>query len=256
MITAGIDIGHQSVNTVILDDETIVSQTTEIISGTVVTAAQIAWEKALSKSALAEDQVDALFATGVGREKVTFADSHPTEMLATVKGAFFLFPGTRTVINVGAEGSRLLKCDELGKLTHFRMNDTCASGAGVFLETVSEMMQVPLADMGPLSLQHTREIALTSTCAVFVESEIIAEIHKGTAKEDILWGVHLSLASQVYSRYRREGIEKELVLTGGVARNQGVVAAINKLSGIEARVPEHPDMIGALGAALLARGKQ
>jgi len=256
MITAGIDIGHQSVNTVILDGDSIICQATEIIGGTVETASRIAWDRALAVSGLRAGQVDALYATGVGRERVTFADRHPTEMLANVKGAFFLFPNTRTVINVGAEGSRLLKCDERGNLAHFRMNDTCASGTGIFLETVSEMLQVPLAEMGQLSLQHTREVTLTSTCAVFAESEIIAEIHRGTSREDILWGVHLSVASQIHSRYKREGFVPQLVFSGGVARNRGVVEAFEKLSGIAVLVPEHPETIGALGAAILARNRK
>ena len=256
MITAGIDIGHQSVNTVILDEESIISHSTVIIAGEVAASARIAWDKACSEADLNEDRIECLFATGVGREKVAFANGHRTEMLAHVHGAFRLFPGTRTVINVGAEGSKILKCDEKGNLTNFIMNDKCASGAGVFLETVSEMMQVPLAEMGPLSLNHTQKVTLTTTCAVFAESEIVAEIHRGTAIEDILWGVHESIASKIFSGSKRAGIEPELVFTGGVALNCGVVEAFKKQAGIDILVPEHPEMVGALGAAILARNSK
>lgn len=253
MITAGIDIGYQSVNAVILDDDNIVSHASLIIAGGVEAAARSAFERVLDQAGMEEGGIERLFATGVGREKVAFADGHRTEMLSHVKGAHRLFPDTRTVIDVGAEGSRILKCDSKGNLTNFVMNDKCASGAGVFLETVAGMMQIPLSAMGPLSLAFSKEIQLTTTCAVFAESEIVAEIHRGASKEDILWGVHLSIASRIASVARRAGIEPELVFTGGVALNLGVVKALQKQLGLKIRVPKIPDIVGALGAAILAR---
>jgi len=256
LITAGIDIGHQSVNTVILDDEEIVKHTTAVIAGEVEAAARTAWEKTLEESGIKTDQINCLFATGVGREKVAFADGHRTEMLAHVQGAYRLFPETRTVINVGAEGSRILKCDDKGNLTNFIMNDKCASGAGVFLETVADMMQVSLADMGPLSLNYTEKVVLTTTCAVFAESEIVAEVHKGTAIENILWGVHESIAVKIFTGSKRAGIEPELAFTGGVAQNSGVVEALKKQAGVDIQVPENPEIVGALGAATLARNSK
>ncbi len=253
MITAGIDIGHQSVNGVILDDNRIVTHNTIIISGEVEAAARVALEKLLDQAGMSENGIESLYATGVGREKVTFADGHRTEMLAHVQGAHWLFPAVRTVINVGAEGSRILKCDEEGNLTNFIMNDKCASGAGVFLETVAEMMQVPLSDMGPLSLNSSEKIVLTTTCAVFAESEIVAEVHRGSSKEDILWGVHESIASKIASVSIRVGIEPDLVFTGGVALNIGVVEALQKQLEMEIQVPKNPEIVGALGAAILAK---
>jgi len=253
MITAGIDIGHQSVNAVILEDNRIVTHNTIIISGEVEAAARVALEKLLDQAGMSESGIESIYATGVGREKVTFADGHRTEMLAHVLGAHWLFPAVRTVINVGAEGSRILKCDQEGNLIHFVMNDKCASGAGVFLETVAEMMQVPLSDMGPLSLNSIEKIVLTTTCAVFAESEIVAEIHRGSSKEDILWGVHESIASKIASVSQRVGIEPDLVFTGGVALNIGVVEALQKQVDMEIQVPKNPEIIGALGAAILAK---
>ena len=253
MITAGIDIGHQSVNAVILEDNRIVTHNTIIISGEVEAAARVALEKLLDQAGMSESGIESIYATGVGREKVTFADGHRTEMLAHVQGAHWLFPAVRTVINVGAEGSRILRCDEEGNLTNFIMNDKCASGAGVFLETVAEMMQVPLSDMGPLSLNSSKKIVLTTTCAVFAESEIVAEVHRGSSKEDILWGVHESIASKIASVSNRVGIEPDLVFTGGVALNIGVVVALQKQVDMEIQVPKNPEIIGALGAAILAK---
>jgi len=253
MISAGIDIGYQSVNAVILDGDRIISHVTLIIAGGVEAAAKGAFEKVLDKAGMGPASIKRLFATGVGREKVTFADGHRTEMLSHVKGAHRLFPDARTVIDVGAEGSRILKCDSEGNLTNFVMNDKCASGAGVFLETVAEMMQIPLSAMGPLSLGFSKELQLTTTCAVFAESEIVAEIHRGASKEDILWGVHQSIASKIASVAKRVGLEPQVVFTGGVALNLGVVKALEKQLGLTIRVPENPEIVGALGAAILAR---
>jgi predicted CoA-substrate-specific enzyme activase len=252
MITAGIDIGHQSVNAVILANERILTHTTRVIAGGVETAAQTVFDEALDRAGMQSAGIERLFATGVGREKVTFADGNPTEMLSHVQGSHWLFPAARTVIDVGAEGSRILRCDSKGNLTNFVMNDKCASGAGVFLETVAEMMQIPLSDLGPFSLDSSNKIVLTTTCAVFAESEIVAEIHRGAAKADILAGVHASIAARIAAVTKRIGIAAELVFTGGVALNTGVVRALEKQLELDIQVPQAPEIVGALGAAILA----
>ena len=256
MITAGIDIGHQSVNAVIFEDNRIISHTTLVIAGEVEAAAKTAFKSMLDRAGMEKKEIARLFTTGVGREKVTFADGHHTEMLCHVKGAHWFFPGAKTVIDVGAEGSRVLECDSRGNLTNFVMNDKCASGAGVFLETVAEMMQIPLSELGPLSLDSSKRLVLTTTCAVFAESEIVAEIHRGSSKEDILWGVHESLAAKIASVGKRIGVKAELVFTGGVALNSGVVRALEKQLDIGIRVPENPGIAGALGAAILADNRK
>ena len=253
MIAAGVDIGYQSVNAVILEDDRIISHATMIVAGEVEAAARVAFDTILDQAGMREDSIESIFATGVGREKVTFADGHRTEMLSHVRGSHRLFPGAKTVIDVGAEGSRILRCDSEGNLTNFIMNDKCASGAGVFLETVAEMMQIPLSEMGPLSLGSSKSLVLTTTCAVFAESEIVAEVHRGSSKEDILWGVHESIAAKIASVSKRVGIEPELVFTGGVALNIGVVDALEKQLGLTIQVPENPEIVGALGAAILAK---
>lgn len=252
MITAGIDIGHQSVNAVILEDNRIISHATLIIAGEVEAAAKVVFDKVLDQAGMRSNSIKRLFSTGVGREKVSFAQGHPTEMLSHVRGAHRLFPAARTVIDVGAEGSRFLRCDPEGNLTHFVMNDKCASGAGVFLETVAEMMQISLSEMGPLSLGSSKRLVLTTTCAVFAESEIVAQVHRGSSKEDILSGVHESIAAKIAFGSKRAGLEAKLVFTGGVARNIGVVEALEKHLGLDIQVPQDPEITGALGAAILA----
>jgi predicted CoA-substrate-specific enzyme activase len=252
MITAGIDIGHQSVNAVILENDTILTHISRVIAGGVEAAAQTVYLKALDRVGLDSAGVERVFATGVGREKVTFADGNHTEMLSHVQGAHWLYPAARTVIDVGAEGSRILRCDARGNLTNFVMNDKCASGAGVFLETVAAMMQISLPELGPCSLEASKKVVLTTTCAVFAESEIVAEIHRGSAKADILAGVHASVAARIAAVIKRIGIEAQLVFSGGVALNIGLARALEKQLELEIQVPPHPDIIGALGAAVLA----
>jgi (R)-2-hydroxyacyl-CoA dehydratese activating ATPase len=253
LITAGIDIGHESVHVVLLEEKQVLRQASFIISGEVGAAARTAFETILDQQGMDLKQVDRLFATGVGREKVAFADGHPTEMLCQVVGAHWYFPKARTVIDLGAEGSRILRCDAGGNLTNFLLNDKCASGAGVFLETVADMLNLSVDEIGPASLRSLKKVELTTTCAVFAESEIVAEIHRGTAREDILAGVHESIVAKVIGNSHRIGVEPEVVLTGGVAKNLGIIETFRLNFKLDVKVPEFPETTGALGAAILAR---
>lgn len=253
MVTAGIDIGHESVHVVVLHENGILGHATFVISGEVGAAARLALENTLNQLGIAPRRIHRIFATGIGRENVALADGHRTPMLSHVRGAHWFFPSARTVIDVGAEGSRAMRCDSNGNLTNFALNDRCAAGAGVFLETVAGMLDVPLPEIGGLSLRSSRKVVLTTTCAVFAESEIVAEIHRGSSREDILWGVNESVVSKIAATSRRVGIEADLVLTGGVARNIGVVQALKGQLNMEVAVPANPEIAGALGAAILAR---
>lgn len=253
MITAGLDIGHQSVKGIILADRQIIRHITLKLSGEVDASAKMAFERLLTEARLQPSQVGRVFATGIEREKVSIADGHRTEMLCHLKGAHWLFPGARTVIDLGAEGIRVLRGDAGGNLRDFMMNDKCAAGTGIFLETVAMMLRIPLAEMGPLSRRGSGKLVLTSTCAVFAESEIVGEIHRGAPMEDILQAVHESVATKIAQLSRRIGLEPQLILTGGVARNSGIIEALEKNLALAIRTPENPEIVGALGAAILAR---
>jgi predicted CoA-substrate-specific enzyme activase len=253
MITAGLDIGHQSVKGIILADRQIIRHITLKLSGEVDASAKMAFERLLTEARLQPSQVGRVFATGIEREKVSIADGHRTEMLCHLKGAHWLFPGARTVIDLGAEGIRVLRGDAEGNLRDFMMNDKCAAGTGIFLETVAMMLRIPLAEMGSLSRRGSGKLVLTSTCAVFAESEIVGEIHRGTPMEDILQAVHESVATKIAQLSRRIGLEPQLILTGGVARNSGIIEALEKNLELAIRTPENPEIVGALGAAILAR---
>ncbi len=253
VVTAGIDIGHESVHVVVLNDDGILGHATLVVSGEVGAAARLALETVLERLGVGRASIERIFATGVGRENVGLADGHRTQMLSHARGAHWWFPRARTVVDVGAEGNRVMRCDARGSLTDFALNDRCAAGSGVFLETVAGMLDIPVAEMGPLSLCGSGDVVLTSTCAVFAESEIVAEIHRGSSREGILRAVNDSIVSRIVVTSRRVGIEPDLVLTGGVARNAGIVQALRQQLEIDVAVPEHPEIAGALGAALLAR---
>ncbi len=253
MVTAGIDIGHESAHVVVLGEDGIVDHATLVIAGEVDAAARLALETTLGRTGIARERIERIFATGVGRETVTVADGHRTQMLSHARGAHWWFPGARTVVDVGAEGSRAMRCDARGAITDFALNDRCASGSGVFLETVAQMLDLAVTDIGALSLRGSGSIVLTNTCAVFAESEIVAEIHRGAAPEDILRGVTEAVVSKIAATSRRVGVEPDVVLTGGVARNAGIVDALRRALAMDVAVPEHPEIAGALGAALLAR---
>lgn len=253
MITAGIDIGNQSIKVIILEKNEILSAQSLVISGDVNTVSQKAFEMALKGGQISRETISAILVTGVGKEKVTLANSYATELSCHTKGAHYYFPGVRTVIDIGAENCRISKCDQEGRLTDFTMNDKCATGTGVFLETVAKMLETNLADMGALSLKSERKLTLTTTCAVFAESEIVTEIHRGSPKEEIMWGAHGSVALKTASLLKRIGITEDVVMTGGVAKNIGVVEALKAQLGVNILVPPNPQIVGALGAAILAR---
>jgi predicted CoA-substrate-specific enzyme activase len=252
-IVAGVDVGHRAVKVVLLDRGEAIAQGSWALAGSVEVAAEAGLERASAQAGLRRQDLSRIFVTGAGRERVPMGQGRPTEMLCHVGGAHAKHPPARTVIDMGAEGIRVLTCDPRGNLTGFILNDKCASGTGVFLETVASMLRVSLEEMGPLSLLAAGGLSLTTTCAVFAESEIVAEIHRGTRREEILRAVHDAIAVRVEALSRRMGAEPDVVLTGGVARNAGVVAALGRRLGMDPVVPEAPEMMGALGAALLAQ---
>lgn len=253
MITAGIDIGNQTIKVVILKENKILSSCCLVISGDVISVSQTALDVALTNGQISLDNISSILVTGVGKEKVTFAKSYATDLSCHSKGANYYFPGVRTVIDIGAENCRVSKCDQEGRLLDFTMNDKCATGTGIFLETVAKMLETTVAEIGPLSLKSHRTLTLTTTCAVFAESEIVTEIHRGSPKEEIMWGAHGSVALKTSSLLKRIGITEDVVMTGGVAKNIGVVEALKAQIGLNILVPPDPQVIGALGAAILAR---
>jgi len=183
---------------------------------------------------------------------VPFRDIQITDITCVAAGAVFLFPQTRTVLDIGAQSTRAIRVSETGKVREFRTNDKCAAGAGGFIERAAKYLEVNIEDVGQFSVQSTKPQTISSVCAVLAESEIINHVSAGETVEDILRGVHNSLASRALALMKRAGLEDEVTFVGGVARQQGMREALADTVKRKVNVSDQPDMVGALGAALLA----
>ena len=248
----GIDVGHRSIKAVLVEDGWVVGKVLFIAAGSVEMAAAEAWQRMRHLMGRPHGDLPRTFLTGVGRDKGIQGDGRPTEMASHVRGAHHWLPNARTVVDLGGEGVRVSRCDEQGALVDFVINNRCAAGTGTFLETVAQMLSISVSDMGTLALEGSPGLTLTSTCAVFAESEIIGHVHRGVPRQDILWAVHDSLGARVATLVQRARPEPEVVATGGAARNQGLIMALERHLGLPVRVLHEPEMMGALGAALLA----
>ena len=198
------------------------------------------------------EDVAYVIGTGYGRYKVTFGDAQITEIGCHARGANYLFPGTRTVIDMGGQDVKGIKVGEGGDVKDFVMNDKCAAGTGRFLGNSADALNLPLDDIGELSLHAKYPVRLTTVCTVFVESDIMSYLAQGKKVEDILGGVHSAIAARTISLIRRVGIEEEVTFTGGVSLNSGMVRALEKKLGIKLNVSAESHFTGALGASLFA----
>ncbi len=252
MITAGVDCGAKNVRIVILDDGKILART--MVPGGVdaKSAAEKAYSQALASAALTREQVHRVVATGSGKDEVGFKDDVVTEVGADARGATFLFPGVRTVIDVGAEEGRAIKVSDDGRVLDFAINEKCAAGAGAFTEAMARALAVPLEELGPLSLESTKAIPMNAQCAVFAESEVISLVHAKTPKPDMARAIHDAIADRITSMVRRVGLEDKIALIGGVARNIGFVKSLKEDLETDVLIPEDPEFVGALGAAIVA----
>ncbi|MDP6560203.1 MAG: acyl-CoA dehydratase activase [Candidatus Binatia bacterium] len=251
MIIAGIDVGAKTVKVVLMEDGKIRAKAM-VLSGFDQTAsANEALEAALKEAGLSREAIGTFVTTGTGRKSIPFAQSDVTEVRAAALGAVSLFPSARTVVDVGAEEARAIKCDPSGKVLDFAVNEKCAAGSGAFTEAMARALEVKLEELGPLSLQSTQAIPMNAQCTVFAESEVVSLIHAKTSKADIARAVHDGLSSRVVAMVRRVGIAPELTLIGGVAHNLGFVDSFKRtLEREDVRTAEEPEFVGAIGAAL------
>ncbi len=256
MITAGIDMGAKTIKVVLLGDGKILSKAITIAGLEEKESAKNAFEEALSKASLHLENIDHITATGAGRKTAPYAKDEVTEVGADAKGTTFLFPQVRTVIDVGAEEGRAIKCDQSGRVIDFAINEKCAAGAGAFTEAMSRALEVSLEEFGALPLRSQASIPMNAQCAVFAESEVVSLIHAKTSKADISRAVHDAIADRIISMVRRVGIEKEVVLIGGLAHNPGFVDALERGLEMKILVPEEKEFVSALGAALMARERR
>lgn len=252
MYTLGVDIGSAATKAVILEDgKTIVNQA-KVNMGTGTSGIKKTLDALLSDSGLKMEDFACVVATGYGRKWFEYADKEMSELSCHARGVSFLVPGVRTVIDIGGQDAKAVKVSPKGRMSSFIMNDKCAAGTGRFLEVMATVLETTVDQLGELDELSTERFQISSTCTVFAESEVISQLSQGKKREDIARAIHESVAKRTCGLVKRLGVEDMVVMTGGVAQNKGVVKAIREDLKKEIIVPEYPQMMGALGAALFA----
>jgi predicted CoA-substrate-specific enzyme activase len=270
MLTMGIDIGSRSAQCVILQDGRLLTygniETGPDSAKTALAAVDAAVHRTsemwgehrielpdVCTDDLWIDDMELIVSTGYGRAIVPFAQATITEISCHARGARWFVPGVSTILDMGGQDCKGIRVNGRGEVTDFIMNDKCAGGTGRFMEIIADALAVPLAEIGRLSLTSTKPVVFSNSCAVFARSEAVAFMRAGESKADILAGLHDAVVRRALSLLKRVGIEEEFVITGGIAKNVGVVAKIEEqLAGIKVTVPDEPQIAGALGAALFA----
>jgi benzoyl-CoA reductase subunit D len=255
MITVGMDLGTQRVQIVILNDRTVVARSWALSGFDPTKAAEQAVAEALLKANLKLSDVNNFAATGSSTDMAPYGFKKVSMMSADAKAAVFLVPKARTIIDVGAEEARAVKCDEKGVMVDFVVNERCAAGAGAFIEAMARALEVKTEDMGLLSLKAERASPINASCVIFGESDVVSLIHRQESKPEIARAVYDAMADRVSSMIHRLGINPEVVLVGGVAKDPGFVASLNRKLGLNVIIPEFPEYIGALGAALIVSSR-
>jgi len=253
MYFAGVDLGSLTAKAVIIKNGDILCHRVIQSGYNSAENANRVMNACLEDTSLTLDDLEYVISTGYGRVNVPFAHKQVTEITCHAKGANYLFPSARTVIDIGGQDSKAMSIDGTGRVKDFVMNEKCAAGTGRFLEVMAHALEVDLDSFGSLSLTSENPAKISSMCTVFAESEVISQIAQGLPKQDIIAGIHDAITSRVASMARRVPIAEDVVLTGGVSKNVGVVGALSKNLGYDIQVSELSQIAGALGAAILAR---
>ena len=251
--TLGIDVGSTASKCIVLKDgkEIVAKSLIDVGAGT--SGPQRAIDAVLNEAGMKKEDMAYTLATGYGRTSLMdgIADKQMSELSCHAKGATFLFPNVHTVIDIGGQDVKVLHIDN-GAMTNFQMNDKCAAGTGRFLDVMARVLEVKVEDLGRLGAMSRKKVGISSTCTVFAESEVISQLAMGTDKCDIIDGIHRSVAHRVTGLAHRIGVVPDVVMTGGVAQNEGVVKALQDELGCPIKTSPLTQYNGALGAALLA----
>lgn len=251
--SAGVDVGSTQTKAVVINEERqIVGRALIDTGANVIQAAENAYVKALADGGVREEEVEYVIGTGYGRYKVTFGNTQVTEISCHARGAAHMFPSTRTVLDMGGQDTKAIRVGSNGEIIDFCMNDKCAAGTGRFLGAAASALAIPLPDLGPTAMKAERPVRISTTCTVFAESEVLSWLGKGKKIEDILMGVHQSIAKRSIGLLRRVGVEDQVTFTGGVAKNMGMIYALEDNLGVRLNVSDDSHYMGALGAALFA----
>ncbi len=253
MPVAGIDIGSLTAEVVLMDQGKILHSVILPTGANSKVAAEKAMEEALKAAGFNRSDLEYVVATGYGRVSVDFANKKITEITCHGRGAHYLNPSVRTVIDIGGQDSKVILVNDKGRALDFTMNDKCAAGTGRFLEVMAQALEVELGQLAELSSRAKNAVSISSMCTVFAESEVVSLIAQGLPSEDIARGLHQSIADRTSGMVHRVGLTEPVMITGGVAKNGAVVQALNEKLKTKIIVPPEPQIAGALGAAMLAQ---
>jgi len=253
MFVAGVDIGSLSAKALIMEDGEIRGWSIILTGPDSVESATEVMGLAVEKCHLSLEEIDYTVSTGYGRVNVPFAQANITEISCHARGSHWLFPEVRTILDMGGQDCKAIRCDERGRVTDFAMNDKCAAGTGRYLERVASTLNLGLEEIGPLSLQPVEgPLPISNFCVVFAENDIIKLVREDKPPNDILAGAHEAIVSRVRTLLQRVGVEEALCVSGGVAKNAGVIRRLEEQLGLKALIAAEPQVVGALGAALFA----
>jgi predicted CoA-substrate-specific enzyme activase len=249
--TLGIDVGSTASKCVILKDGKEIISKSLIPVGTGTSGPSRAISEVLNNVNMKKEDMAYILATGYGRNSIDWVDQQMSELSCHARGAYFVFPDVHTVIDIGGQDVKVIQIEN-GAMVNFQMNDKCAAGTGRFLDVMARVLEVNVKDLGMLAAQSTKRVAISSTCTVFAESEVISQLAQGSDKCDIINGIHHSVAARVVGLAHRVGVRDKVVMTGGVAQNSGVISALQEELGHQVYTTPLAQYIGALGAALFA----
>jgi len=249
----GVDIGSISSKAVVLSGADIISWAIVPSRGKLAAAAGDVVSQALARAGLSARDIGRMVVTGYGAASLPLASLQVNDLSCQGRGIAYLFPSVRTTIDIGGQFTRAFRVDNEGRTVAFVLSEKCAAGSGRLLQVIARVLQVDVSELGELSLKSKKRVDFTTGCAVFNESEAVSRIAEGAAREDIAAGVHRSLAAKIQSLVERLGFQPDFALAGGGAKNIGLVRAVEEKLGVKALVPHEPQLVAALGAALIAR---
>lgn len=255
MAVAGVDIGSRTIKAVIMEEGKIISSfiNDSILQG--VQAALDTLSEALKSAGLKQDDLQQMVATGYGRFQFPGSEKHISEISCHARGVHWYNPEVRTILDIGGQDSKAINCDEKGRLENFVLNSKCAGGTGRFLEVIADLLDVSIDELGELSQRSTKDISFSTVCVIFAKTEALNMLREGVEKSDIAAGLHNSIATVTSTMLHKISLKKEFSLTGGVAKNTGVIEKIGNKTGMVPYICPEPQLVGAIGAALFAEGR-
>jgi len=252
MIVAGCDVGSLTAKAVIMDDKKILASAVILSKTAPEDSAREVMDRALASMGGSMKDIRRCVGTGYGRKHIPFVDSVESEIVCHARGAVWQMPSARTVIDIGGQDAKAIRVDESGAVKRYIYNDKCASGTGRFLEIIADALEIRLEDLGDIASKSTKKITLSNQCVVFAETEIISLVNDGAEIPDIVKALHNAVANRAAALAKSIVVENDIVMTGGVARNTGMFAALQGALGVELKRSDNPQINGAIGAALIA----